>query len=205
MYLLTFEWDPTFLLHHVAAGSIFACVYGHGRGGVIVLVGLSWGEMTNWLQSSWQCARAINKDGWVATVLAKVFCVTFCTVRSIPMPYYIMSSAYVLVAQPIRPYLVPTWTRYLWAVMFTATVVGGVLWMKALVKGCFKKRGSRRGDGDGDDNTANIAPELPSVAAAVAASKAASTKPQSMPATNVASYDNGPAQAGEGIERPKTA
>jgi hypothetical protein len=42
IYMLAFEWDPLFLLHHVSAGTIFALCYFLEKGGIIVLVGMGY-------------------------------------------------------------------------------------------------------------------------------------------------------------------
>ncbi len=42
IYMLAFEWDPLFLLHHVSAGTIFALSYFLEKGGIIVLVGMGY-------------------------------------------------------------------------------------------------------------------------------------------------------------------
>lgn len=140
VYMIVYERDFAFLLHHVSALSIFGAVYWKERGAVILLVGLSWGEVTNPLQSSWWLARTANKAGRLNAIIAPLFTAVFLFVRFTALPYYVLSAAYALLAQPYGPMQVSLAVRANWAFFFAAFTVGGWFWCVSLIRGCFKKR-----------------------------------------------------------------
>ena len=104
-------------------------------------------QVTNPVQAIWWLARTANKQGTLSAIVTPIFTAPFLCVRIAPIPYYVMSSAWALLAQPYGEMAVPVSVRVKrvnWAVCFTAFTVGGWWWGYSLILGCLKHRKRKR-------------------------------------------------------------
>jgi hypothetical protein len=135
-YMLVYERDLMFFIHHVVFGAMAASVLGLGRGSIVMMIMMAWGEVTGPLQSCWWLSRRAKCSRRCQGVLADVFTVAFVAVRIVILPAQAAQGMWMMVSgeTPLVPYV---WC-ILWTLLLLVAILGGILWALALIRGFIK-------------------------------------------------------------------
>ena len=133
IYMLAFEPDPLFLVHHGAALAIWGGSLRLGRGSGLPLAGLFLGESTTWLLNLWWLAKRAGNET-LSRRLARAFTVAFIAVRLGLLPAIFVPYAH-STARGEYDERIGRIRSKVWCSLIGAVLLGGGVWAKSLIKG----------------------------------------------------------------------
>ena len=138
-YLLLWERDPLFLVHHAAVFTNWGTCLQHGRGEKVMFACMAYGEVTAPLLNAWWLAKRAGNSR-LERPLSRAFSAVFLPVRSVLLPLYAWAYARSALAGRLDRRLGAATAR-LWALLLAAAAAGGVEWSRSLAKGLLKTSG----------------------------------------------------------------
>lgn len=134
LYLLAYERDPLFLVHHAAVFVNWGTCLLHGRGERVMFACMGYGECTAPLLNLWWLAKRAGHTT-AARRLSRLFTALFLAVRlGVFPPFCAKYVQSVLSGEMGRLVRSETLAR-VWAVVNVLAVAGGGVWARSLVKG----------------------------------------------------------------------
>ena len=140
LYLLGYERDPLFVLHHVLTLTIWPQSMASGRGAAVPTLACALGEAsTPFLGLWWLAKRAGNTT--LEAPLSNAFTASFLPLRVGLLPMYALAFLRAAFSGKLDAVLGAARAR-LWAVLIAAAGAGSLVWAKALVAGFLKAQKS---------------------------------------------------------------
>lgn len=142
LYMLLYERDPVFFVHHAITLSIWPDSLRRGRGSEIVVLALLLGESTGICLNSWWLAKRGGNRA-LERPLSRLFTFAFLLMRVGLLPVLVVPFNKHAARGHYDGRLGKARAR-LWAVLFSAAITGSLIWAKALVQGLLKHAAARR-------------------------------------------------------------
>ncbi len=132
VYVLNFEWDSKFMLHHLACIVLWTACLTYDIGKDMAIGGLLVAEMTSLLWIPWETAGMFTWDT-LRYYLSYPTMIAYCLLRGCYFPYYLIGCLHQILALDIPFYgKLPLMA----AVVLVGT--GSLLWTPRIIKKCLK-------------------------------------------------------------------
>ena len=140
LYLLGYERDPLFVLHHVLTLTIWPQSMASGRGAAVPTLACALGEASTPVLGLWWLAKRAGNTTLEAP-LSNAFTASFLPLRVGLLPMYALAFLRAAFSGKLDAVLGAARAR-LWAVLIAAAGAGSLVWAKALVAGFLKAQKS---------------------------------------------------------------
>lgn len=137
VYLLVWERDPLYFVHHAATITNWATCLRLGRGERSMFACMGYGECTSPLLNLWWFAKHA-KQPRLARRLSRLFTVAFLLMRLGVFPAFCAKYVQSVWSGEMGKMIHSERLARLWAVVNVLAVSGGVVWSKSLIKGYLK-------------------------------------------------------------------
>ena len=142
LYLLCAERDPMFLAHHAVCLSLWPASLAHRYGAGVLLVATCLGEASTPLMGLWWLAKAAAAPAWLQDSASRAFTAAFLPIRAGVLPIYASALLHAAFSGRLDGYLGAVRAR-VYAVVMAASVGGGLVWARALIRGLLKANQKR--------------------------------------------------------------
>ena len=134
IYLLLWERDPLFIVHHLSCLTNWGTCLAHGRGERVMWACMGYGEISGPLLNLWWLAKKSQRPA-LARVLSRLFTLVFLFFRLGVFPPFCLRYVQSVLRGEMGRMVRSERLARLWAVVNVAAVLGGVVWSKSLIKG----------------------------------------------------------------------
>lgn len=137
IYILLLERDTVFVIHHLISLILWGTTLYIGRGAELCICCLLMGESTTGLLNMWWLTKRAGHEQ-AARLFSRTFTFGFLAVRVCILPFFVYAFAREALTGDAIEQRVGRPMARLWACMVVLSMVGGLVWARALGRGFLK-------------------------------------------------------------------